>query len=129
MGVIFDCSVFINVGLGWIAEMDDATAFRLFLLSFFDTDFTFGRSLIAVVGDTSDGAIGEEVTVVMLVFGNKYGVIFDELVVAVVGVTVAKKKKKMRNKVTAKTEIQIENNNCIYHSLMLNSNPKHSSLV
>lgn len=70
-----------------MAEIDDATAFRLFLLSFFDTDFTFGRSLIAVVGDTSDGAIGEDVTVVMLAFGNKF-VIFDELVkLAVVGVT------------------------------------------
>lgn len=71
-----------------MAEIDDATAFRLFLLSFFETDFTFGRSLIAVVGDTSDGAIGEDVTVVMLAFGNKL-VILDELVMlAVVGVAV-----------------------------------------
>lgn len=68
-----------------------ATAFRLFLLSFFETDFTFGRSLIAVVGDTSDGAIGDDVTVVMLAFGNKFE-IFDELVApAVVGVTVMRK--------------------------------------
>lgn len=75
-----------------MAEIDAAaTAFRLFLLSFFDTDFTFGRSLIAVVGDTSDGAIGEDVTVVMLAFGNKL-VIFDELVIlAVVGVAVEKR--------------------------------------
>lgn len=71
--------------------MDDAIAFRLFLLSFFDTDFTFGRSLMAVVGDTSDGAIGEDVTGVMVAFGNKL-VIFDALVMlAVVGVTVSTK--------------------------------------
>lgn len=76
--------------MGWIAEIDDATAFRLFLLSFFDTDFTFGRSLIAVVGDTSDGAIGEDVTAVMLAFGNKL-VIFDELVTLAVVVGVAVK--------------------------------------
>lgn len=71
--------------------MDDAIAFRLFLLSFFDTDFTFGRSLMAVVGDTSDGAIGEDVTGVMVAFGNKL-VIFDALVMlAVVGVTILTK--------------------------------------
>lgn len=71
-----------------MAEIDDASTLRLFLLSFFETDFTFGRSLIAVVGDTSDGANGEVVTVEMLAFGNKLD-IFDELVIlAVVGVTI-----------------------------------------
>lgn len=39
-----------------------AAALRIFLLSFFETDFTFGRSLIAVLGSTSDGAtIGADV--------------------------------------------------------------------
>lgn len=71
-----------------MAEIVDASTLRLFLLSFFETDFTFGRSLIAVVGDTSDGASGEDVTVEMLAFGNKLE-IFDELVgVAVVGVAI-----------------------------------------
>lgn len=73
-----------------MAEIDDASTFRLFLLSFFETDFTFGRSLIAVVGDTSDGANGEVVTVEMLAFGNKLD-IFDELVMlAMVGVAVSR---------------------------------------
>lgn len=44
-----------------------------------------------MVGDTSDGAIGEDVTGVMVAFGNKL-VIFDALVMlAVVGVTVSTK--------------------------------------
>lgn len=64
-----------------------ATAFRLFLLSFFETDFTFGRSLIAVVGDTSDGAIGDDVTVVMLAFGNKFEIFAELVTLTVAGVT------------------------------------------
>lgn len=88
LGLIFDESVFANAELGWMVEIEDATVFRLFFPSFFDTDFTFGLSLIAVVGDTSDGAIGDDVTVVMFEFGKKL-VIFDELVtLAIVGVAI-----------------------------------------
>lgn len=67
---------------------DDAcSAFRLFFESFFDTDFTLGRSLIAVVGDTSDGAIGDDVTVVMVAFGNKLLIFVELVMLAVVDVT------------------------------------------
>lgn len=62
------------------------------MLSFLETDFTFGRSLIAVLGETSDGAIGEEVvcddaTLVMLAFGNKLLMFGTLVMLAVDGVT------------------------------------------
>lgn len=55
------------------------------MLSFFETDLTFGRSLIAVLGDTSDGANGDDVVCegTTLALGNNV-VMFDTLVMFVV---------------------------------------------
>lgn len=48
-----------------------AAIFRLFLLSFFETDLTLGRSLMAVFGRTSDGAaIGVGAVYGGVAFGN-----------------------------------------------------------
>lgn len=63
-GAITDCEgrVAAEVAFGAVAaaaaaDSDETlAAFRLFLASFFETDLTLGRSLIAVFGSTSDGA-------------------------------------------------------------------------
>lgn len=75
-----------------------------------------------MVGDTSDGAIGEDVTVVMFEFGRKL-VIFDELVtLAIVGVTIC-------TDVISISNHGINKMAFFYHSLMISSSLQRSLLV